>query len=87
MATDLKDLLNALYNAGAENLPASEIEWRQDQMPMLIRALDMGYVRYTERTGIRRYYLTKPGYSAIGIQPLGYFPIGPVIRWFRGLLT
>lgn len=86
MADDLTTLLTALYNAGAENVPASEIEWRQDQMPMLMRALDMGYIRYTDRVVTRYFYLTKSGYSAIGIEPLTYSPIGPIIRWFRGLL-
>ncbi|WP_426124455.1 hypothetical protein [Pararhizobium sp. PWRC1-1] len=85
MADDLKNLLTALYDAGAEDVPASEIEWRRDQMPMLLRALEMGYVRYSERAGARHFYLTKSGYSAIGIEPLGYSPIGPVIRWLRGL--
>jgi hypothetical protein len=85
MGNDLKDVLRALYNAGAENVPAPEIGWRVDQMPVLIRALDMGYVRYRERDGIRHFYLTKAGYSTIGIEPLGYSPIGPVMRWLRGL--
>jgi hypothetical protein len=69
----------------AENVPASKIEWRRDQMPMLSRAIEMGYVRFTDRAGIRYFYLTKAGYSSIGIEPLSYSPIGPIIRWFGGL--
>ena len=85
MADDLKNLLTALYDAGAEDVPASEIGWRREQMPMLSRALEMGYVRYRERAGTRHFYLTKSGYSSLGIEPLDYFPIGPVVRWIRGL--
>jgi hypothetical protein len=86
VGNDLKDLLTALFNAGAENVPASEIDWRVDQMPLLIRALDMGYVRYRERDGVRHFYLTKAGYSTIGIAPLGYSPFGHITRWLFRLL-
>ncbi|WP_426230089.1 hypothetical protein [Pararhizobium sp. DWP3-4] len=83
MADDLKDLLMLVYDAGAENVPASEIAWRQDQMPILMRALNMGYVRYRERAGTKHFYLTRAGYSAIGIEPLSYSPSAILSGWFR----
>jgi hypothetical protein len=85
IADDLKDLLRLLYNAGAENVPASETGWRQDQMPILMRALDMGYVGYRERAGTKHFSLTKAGYSAIGIEPLSYSPLAILGGWFRRL--
>jgi hypothetical protein len=85
MAEDLNHLLRTLYDAGAENVPASEIDWHQDQTPILLMALSMGYLRYRERAGIRYFYLTNAGYDAIGAERMTFSPFGPLSRWFRSL--
>lgn len=69
MGEDLKDVLMQLYEAGAEDVPASDIPWNSDMTPAILVALNMGYMRYRDRSGIKHFYLTSAGYSKIGIPP------------------
>ena len=66
---DLKDVLLRLYEAGAEDVPADEISWDSAMTPAIVVALNMGYMRYREKKGIKHFYLTSAGYSKIGIPP------------------
>ena len=69
MGEDLYDVLMRLYEAGAEDVPGDDISWNADMAPAIMVALNMGYMRYRERRGIRHFYLTSAGYSKIGIPP------------------
>lgn len=84
MVADLNELLRRLYDAGAVDVPAHEIDWREDMMPELIKALNMGYVRYRERGDVKHFYLTKFGFEAIGIEPPRFSPLRIMLEWFSG---
>ncbi|WP_455918353.1 hypothetical protein [Ensifer canadensis] len=84
MAADLNEVLRRLYDAGAEDVPAHEIDWREEMMPALIQALNMGYIRYRERGGVKHFYLTKFGYEAIGIEPPRFSSFRTVLQWLLG---
>lgn len=84
MVADLTAVLRSLYEAGAEDVPAHEIDWRQEMTPALMKALDMGYIRYRERGGVKHFSLTKFGYEAIGIEPPKFSPFRIVLQWLFG---
>ncbi len=83
MGDDLRDVLLLLYEAGAENVPAHSIEWRTDMTPAINVGMNMGYMRYRERDGVRYFYLTDAGYSKIGIPP--FSPWDSALSWLKGL--
>ena len=84
MVADLNELLRKLYEAGARDVPATEIDWREDMMPALMQALNMGYIRYRERGGVKHFYLTKFGFDAIGIEPPRFSPFRIILEWLSG---
>lgn len=86
MAHDLKVFLKSLYDAGAEDVPATQIGWRSDSAPLLMLALQMGYIRYRDRDGIRYFDLTNAGYYTLGIEPPSRSSMGAMFRWLRNLL-
>jgi hypothetical protein len=86
MAQDLKDFLRLLYDAGAEDVRATEIGWRSDSAPLLMLALNMGYIRYRDHDRIRYFGLTKAGYYTLGIEPPSRSSMGVMFRWLSSLL-
>ena len=86
MAEDLKDFLRLLYDAGAQDVPATQIGWGSKLAPFLMLALNMGYIRYRDRDGIRYFSLTKAGYYTLGIEPPTRSSMGAMFRWLRKLL-
>lgn len=84
MAAELEEVLRTLYDAGAENVPAQEIGWRQEMTPALMKAFNMGYIRYRERAGVKHFYLTKFGYEAIGIEAPRFSPLRILLGWLFG---
>ncbi|KXG87424.1 hypothetical protein ATO67_19115 [Agrobacterium bohemicum] len=58
-----------LYDAGAESVPAHAIAWRAYMTPAINVGMNMGYMRYRERDGVRHFYLTDAGYNKMGIPP------------------
>lgn len=84
MGEDLKDVLLRLYEAGAEDVPAAEIRWEPSMTPAILVALNMGYMRYRERQGVKHFYLTSAGYSKIGILP--FSPARYLLQKIRKLL-
>jgi hypothetical protein len=85
MGDDLRDVLLLLYDAGAENVPAHAIAWRADMTPAINVGMNMGYMRYRERGGVRHFYLTEAGYSKIGIPP--YSPWASMRSWIKRLVS
>ncbi|POO48725.1 hypothetical protein CPJ18_25345 (plasmid) [Agrobacterium rosae] len=73
-----------LFEAGAEDVPAGDISWESTMTPAIVVALNMGYMRYREREGIKHFYLTSAGYSKIGVQPFSIrrYIIQTIRSWF-----
>ncbi|MDQ1194375.1 hypothetical protein [Agrobacterium sp. SORGH_AS 787] len=67
MGDDLKDVLTILYLAGAEKVPASELAWNPSMLAAINVAVNMGYMRYSVKDGMRYFFLTDAGYHKIGI--------------------
>lgn len=84
MDTPLQELLRILYESGAEDVPADEIDWRPHMTPVLMRALNMGYVRYRDRKGVRHFSLTEAGYNAIGLEYPTYSAWSVLRDWLSG---
>lgn len=84
MGEDLKDVLMRLYEAGAEDVPADDIPWESQMTPAIVVALNMGYMRYRERKGMKHFYLTSAGYSKIGIPPFSASRhiVQTIRKWF-----
>ncbi len=84
MASDLNEVLRRLYDAGAVDVPAHDIDWREDMIPVLMQALNMGYVHYRQRGDVKHFYLTKFGYEAIGIVAPKFSPFRILLEWISG---
>jgi len=69
MGDDLREVLTVLHEAGAEGVPSSRIGWDSHMTPAINVALNMGYMRYTERDGERYFSLTRVGYQKVGVRP------------------
>ncbi|WDZ80889.1 hypothetical protein PWG15_24360 (plasmid) [Ensifer adhaerens] len=66
LASDLRNVLEELYEAGAYRVPADEIYWPRELHPAVFRALNMQYLTRTELDDGRvEFSLTQAGYEAI----------------------
>ncbi len=52
--------------------------------PAINVGMNMGYMRYRERNGVRHFYLTEAGYSKIGIPP--FSPWASIRLWIKSLV-
>lgn len=69
LASDLRNVLEELYKAGAYRVPADEIYWPRELHAAVFRALNMQYIIRREADGGRiEFSLTKAGYDAIDAE-------------------
>ncbi len=69
LASDLRNVLEELYNAGAYRVPADELYWPQELHPAVFRALNMQYITRREvDDGRVEFSLTQAGYQAINAE-------------------
>ncbi|MBZ7925754.1 hypothetical protein LAC81_34210 [Ensifer adhaerens] len=69
LASDLRNVLEELYKAGAYRVPADEIYWPQELHAAVFRALNMQYItrREVDGGGVQ-FSLTQAGYEAIDAE-------------------
>lgn len=69
LASDLRNVLEELYNAGAYRVPGDEIYWPPVLHPAVFRALNMQYITRREvDDGRVEFSLTQAGYQAINAE-------------------
>ncbi|SDA87528.1 hypothetical protein SAMN03159448_03978 [Sinorhizobium sp. NFACC03] len=69
LASDLRNVLEELYKAGAFRVPAEEIYWPQELHATVFRALNMQYITRREADDGRvDFSLTRAGYEAIDAE-------------------
>ncbi|QHG73057.1 hypothetical protein [Ensifer adhaerens] len=69
LASDLRNVLEELYNAGAYRVPGDEIYWPPELHPTVFRALNRQYITRREvDDGRVEFSLTQAGYQAINAE-------------------
>jgi len=69
LASDLRNVLEELYKAGAYRVPGDEIYWPRELHATVFRALNMQYITRREAgDGRVEFSLTRAGYEAIAAE-------------------
>ncbi|WP_337268884.1 hypothetical protein [Oryzifoliimicrobium ureilyticus] len=83
-STDLRQLLQTLYDAGASRVPASQLPWTSDDAGVIHRALNMQYMIRREGRNDVTFSLSEAGYKAIGQGAPTHMSLARVIRSLFG---
>lgn len=76
ISSDLKQVLEEVYRAGAHRVPAEDIHWPQELHAAVFRALNMQYIARRDIDGAVCFSLTQAGYRAIDAE----VPWGRILR-------